>query len=145
MTARARIALAGRMAEVVRAQAFVDSFCRNHGLDEDLARRLDIILEELMVNTIRHGGVEDEPAAVEVAVSLDGDGFRLVYEDRGLPFDPLSVRPPDFDAPADRWPIGRLGVELVRRLLDDARYERAGERNRLTLTKSLAWTKESQS
>ena len=144
MSGRARIALAGRIAEVARAQAFVEAFCREHGLGEDLARRLDIILEELMVNAIRHGGIEGEPDAITVALCVDRQGLRLVYEDRGAPFDPLSVRPPDFDTPHDRWPIGRLGVQLVRRLLDEARYERAGDRNRLTLTKALAREAEPQ-
>jgi len=143
MTA-ARITLAGRIGEVARAQAFVEEFCRENGLGEDLARRIDIILEELMVNAIRHGGLEGEAEAIEVALGLEGPVLRLVYEDRGRPFDPLAVHPPDFDAPPDRWPIGRLGVQLVRRLLDDARYERTGDHNRLTLTKTLARAREPQ-
>ncbi len=56
-------------------------------------------------------------------------------EDDAVAFNPLEREAPDLNAPLEDRPIGGLGVHLVRKLMDDVRYERAGARNILTMRK----------
>jgi anti-sigma regulatory factor (Ser/Thr protein kinase) len=51
--------------------------------------------------------------------------------DRGLPFDPNTAPPPDLSR------IGGLGVHLVRNIMQDFQYQRAGEWNRITMRRAL--------
>ncbi len=53
--------------------------------------------------------------------------------DSGIPFDVLSVPPPDLDAPVMERPTGGLGIHLIKRLTDSAAYRREGGRNILEL------------
>jgi anti-sigma regulatory factor (Ser/Thr protein kinase) len=57
--------------------------------------------------------------------------------DDGQPFDPLAVDSAELDCPAAQRPIGRLGIPIVRNLVDQARYARQGERNRLFLSRRV--------
>ena len=56
-------------------------------------------------------------------------------EDDGIAFDPFTSAPePDLDASVEERRIGGLGVYFVKTLMDEAAYERRGDRNRITLT-----------
>jgi serine/threonine-protein kinase RsbW len=57
--------------------------------------------------------------------------------DDGPEFDPLAVPDADTTLPLEERPIGGLGITLVRRLMDEAEYERREGRNRLRLRRRL--------
>jgi len=61
-----------------------------------------------------------------------------VIEDDGAPFNPLTVPLPDTGADLSKRAIGGLGIRFIRALNDEVRYERAGNRNRLSLRRNLA-------
>jgi anti-sigma regulatory factor (Ser/Thr protein kinase) len=59
-------------------------------------------------------------------------------EDDGLPFDPLVRRETPAASSIADLPIGGQGIKLVRGLSDDLRYERDGDKNRLSGTQKIA-------
>ena len=61
----------------------------------------------------------------------------MVVDDDGAPFDPLQAPEPDTSRPVEERPVGGLGILIVRRLMDEITYHRAGGRNRLTMRKKL--------
>jgi anti-sigma regulatory factor (Ser/Thr protein kinase) len=61
------------------------------------------------------------------------DTFAIELDDEGIPFDPLSVKAPDINRPIEEREADGLGVFLMRKMTDEARYVREGNRNRLTL------------
>lgn len=63
------------------------------GLDPAAMQRVELVLEEALVNVIRHAYAPDAPEPLaELACGLDGDGvFRLVLTDWGAPFDPVAA------------------------------------------------------
>ena len=77
---------------------------------------------------------------VEVKLSKNADGTELSisFADRGIPFDPLTVKAPDTSAPLEERRIGGLGIHIARHLMDDIAYRRTDDgRNILTLVKHL--------
>ena len=113
--------------------------------DEDSAR-LQIILDELFTNVVKYGyeGVAAEGHAeghpeghIEVALSLKADRLIIEFVDDGCPFDPLTSPPPDLDLPVEERTIGGVGIAIVRALVDDVGYRREGNRNRLTLGRTV--------
>ena len=138
---RASIDLRGEAAELIRLQAFAETFARDSGFADDERGRLLVILEELFTNVVAHGYGRGF-AAASVAVALDWRRGRLTinFIDDGPPFDPLAYSAPDLDAPAEQRPIGGLGIAIVRALVDRARYCRQGHRNHLHLVRRLAPT-----
>ena len=111
----------------------VAEFCRVHGLDDSVEFDLNLVLEELFTNTVRHGGCEGVPQAARVRLRLAPPGVEVNYRDQGLPFNPLDAPPPDLNVPLLERKVGGLGLHLVREIMQDVRYQRSGEMNQLTM------------
>jgi anti-sigma regulatory factor (Ser/Thr protein kinase) len=98
----------------------------------DELEKLDLVLEELLVNIARYAYPAGDGAA-EVAFAPDGPGKLYVeISDWGNDFNPLDVEPPDFSRGLAERPIGGLGVFLVRSLVSDIAYRRDTDRNVLS-------------
>jgi serine/threonine-protein kinase RsbW len=97
----------------------------------------DLIIEELVTNTIKYG--YDDASVHQIFVNVSFHDGRLCIEvrDNGHPFDPLAQDAPDLTLPTDERPIGGLGIHLVRQMTDDVRYERRGDENVVTATKTF--------
>ena len=102
--------LDGYLSELGRLVEQVDRFCQAEDLDGDAAFELNLVLEELFTNVVRHGGCEGMKNAVAVRLQTVDEGeVSVVFRDRGTPFDPTSAAPPDIAASlAEREP-GRTG------------------------------------
>ena len=98
----------------------------------DELEKLDLVLEEILVNIARYAYPAGNGAA-EVAFAPDGPGKLYVeISDWGNDFNPLDVEPPDFSRGLAERPIGGLGVFLVRSLVSNIAYRREEDRNVLS-------------
>ncbi len=133
------ITVPGRPNQLRRLHAFLASFWKRHGLPPGDAMRVELGLEEVFINVVTHGLVTTDllDAPVTVAVCLRGAALELAVEDIGPAFDPLRQAPVDTSAGMESRLAGGLGVHLVRSMLDDVRYERVGDRNRLVMVARL--------
>jgi serine/threonine-protein kinase RsbW len=125
--------LDGKLSELPRLVAETARFCQQHALDETAEFQLNLVLEELFTNAIRHGGCEGMRHAARVRLEVLAGGVVIEFADRGAPFDPTKAPAPDLDAPLESRQIGGLGIHLVRQIVRDLRYERVGDWNRLTM------------
>ena len=135
---RAGITLASDGDAIAAVSAFVHEFCAVNGLDDGMAARLGVVIEELLTNSLKYAFADAGRHDIRVELALDGGAITIVYEDDGIPFDPFAIDAPSFETPVEEWPIGRLGVHLVRFLTDRFSYARAGQRNRITLVKAIS-------
>jgi anti-sigma regulatory factor (Ser/Thr protein kinase) len=62
----------------------------------------------------------------------------LTVENEGVPFNPLDAPAANDTAPIEERPIGRLGIHLLRKLMDEIEYAREGNRNRLVVRKRVS-------
>ncbi len=98
-----------------------------------LTMRANLILEELVLNTLTHG---DTSGLTEINLELESHDHALTIRlsDDGSPFDPLTEAPePDVTLPLAERPIGGLGVYLVRTMGEELEYRRENDRNHLKL------------
>ena len=123
----------GRIPEVVR---FVADRAAVAGLDPEGVKRLELAVEEAVVN-VCHYAYPGEGGVVVVRVAGEPSRLTVEVEDAGRPFDPLSAPAPDLAAPIDERRVGGLGIVLIRRLMDEVRYRRDGDRNLLTMVVKL--------
>jgi anti-sigma regulatory factor (Ser/Thr protein kinase) len=123
--------LNGDLKELTRLTSETEAFCRDRSLGPEVEFDLNLALEELFTNALRHGGCEGMQQAMEVRLQAAGDGVRVEFRDRGRPFDPTAAPAPDLSV------IGGLGIHLVRGIMDDLEYQRAGEWNLITMRRSL--------
>lgn len=135
--AEVAFALNGDLAELQRLEAEIARFCREHSLADDVAFDLNLVLEELFTNTLRHGGCEGLEDAVHIRLERDGGGVLVEFSDRGKAFDPVLAPAPDLESPLEDRRPGGLGVHLVRQIMSDLRYRRLGEWNRISMRKPI--------
>src|SRR5437016_5777091 len=93
--------LNGTLGELDRLTDEIGRFCAAHSLDEDAVFDLNLVLEELFVNTVRHGGCENMNGAAHVRMRYD-ESVQVEYRDRGMPFDPTKAPEPDIHAPLEK-------------------------------------------
>ncbi len=131
------ITLDSDIEELRRLGPFLDAFCRMQNVPDETCSHLQVALEELVINAIKHGKCEPKSGAIRLAIRRDGDQVNAVFSDTGIGFNPLEAPPPDLTKSLITRPLGGLGIHLVRHLLPSIRYERRGGRNYLFFTKSV--------
>ena len=62
----------------------------------------------------------------------------MTVADDGIPFNPLSIAPPDTGLSVEDRRIGGLGIHLVRNIMDEVTYNRRTDRNVVILVKYLS-------
>lgn len=122
---------------------FVSSRAAALGVPDSLHMKLDLVVEELVVNIASYaypdgGGdvevecVRESAPMVDAANAVPGEYFCVYLRDWGLAFDPLQGPPPDVTAAMHKRDVGGLGVHLVREMTDNCRYERRQGMNEFT-------------
>ena len=107
------------------------------GLSEACITDINICLDELFTNTISYGFEDDLEHIIRFTINLDNNVLTLNIEDEGIPFNPLEKKDPEIPADLIDVRIGGLGIHIVRKLMDDIRYERKHGKNKLTLKKFI--------
>ena len=133
------LCLSGSIHELERLTGEIGRFCGEHSLPDDVEFQLNLVLEELFVNAVRHGGCEGIPEAASVRIVLEEDGaVQVSFSDRGGPFDLTAAPDADIHAPLSERQAGGLGIHLVRQIMRDVSYRREGEWNILSMRHSAA-------
>jgi anti-sigma regulatory factor (Ser/Thr protein kinase) len=129
-----RLTLPAIAGSIAAFSQFVRSGAVAAGVAENEFGKLDLILEEILVNVARYA-YSPESGTVEVAFTPAGPHQLLVeIADFGRVFNPLQADPPDLSRGLAERPIGGLGVFLVRSMVDSITYRREGDRNVLSFT-----------
>ena len=104
-----------------------------------LIDKLNLIVEELFLNTVQHGDVDGDFHSVAISLERLPGSVQLTYEDSGQPYDPFALvdRRVLTETGAARR-VGGLGMLLIEGLANTAHYERLPQRNRIELTFALA-------
>jgi serine/threonine-protein kinase RsbW len=115
---------------------FVAQVAREGGFNEKEVYSLQLAADEAATNIIEHAYAGVSNAELDVACDMRGDTLVISMHDTGISFDPSGVKQPNLKADLSERQIGGLGIYLMRKLMDDVRYEsnpRTG--NFLTMTK----------
>ena len=119
-----------RREELHGLRAFVEAFCAQTAMGRDACLRLNLVLEELFTNTLRHGHRGDSDAPVWVSLSGGQDRRVTVsYEDTARPFNPFPRKSPDTTQELHK--LEGRGVLLLRTLSVKREYAYLFGRNRI--------------
>jgi anti-sigma regulatory factor (Ser/Thr protein kinase) len=104
------------------------------GLSARVEHRLNLVLEEIIGNTIAYGYPDAGEHALRVRVAVLADAIELELRDDARPFDPLAARPaPYLGDDLDQRRPGGLGLYLAGRFVRAGKYETEAGNNRLSL------------
>ena len=99
---------------------------------------IDIVIDEVFSNIAKYAYKPDTGmVTVRLETGKEPGVAMLVFSDTGKPYDPLKVKEPDITLSADKRPVGGLGIFLVKKIMDEVRYEHVDGKNVLYLKKYL--------
>jgi len=128
------IRLPAHVESMAAARSFLRKKMRGWNLESGLADRVELALEEALVNISRYA-YPDRPGDLEVHCRRDDEGqLQLEIHDWGIPFNPLQRDRPDSSQDFALRRVGGWGVELIRRMVDDLKYSYFEGKNILSLT-----------
>ena len=119
--------------ELERISSAIEELGQRDEWPDDLVFRVNLVLEELILNIMDYGAEDDDPD-IALEIQSKDDSISIDLSDRGRAFDPLTEAPePDLTASVGERRVGGLGVHLTKTLMDDVRYSREENRNRLSI------------
>jgi len=114
---------------------FVGDIARRSGFSEKDIYSLQLAADEAATNIIEHAYEGIKNGFIELACDMQGDLLIIIMRDEGRTFDPSKVKPPNLKADLSERQIGGLGMYLMRKLMDEVRYESTRNGNILTMIK----------
>lgn len=125
--------MANDLAALEPARRALLDFLAGRQLSERLVFKLELVLEETLMNRVWHAFADGGRHHTDLTVQLRPDALVLLFEDDGLPFDPLQAPEPTAPASLAEARPGGLGLMLARKAASACHYERADGRNRFTV------------
>lgn len=115
---------------------FVGDIARREGFSDKDVYNIQLATDEAASNIIEHAYENLPDGILELSCGVQGDVITIVLVDHGESFDPSAIPLPDLKADLSDRKIGGLGIFLMRKLMDEVRYEpKADKSNVLTMTK----------
>ena len=128
-----KIVLQNDVHQVPQLNAFVKDIAARNGLEKSAARRLQLAIEEVVVNIMEYAYSPGILGDIVIEAFCNEKRMKFVVSDEGMAFDPTAVKTPDLTQSVEDRPIGGLGIQLTRQMVDSLNYERIDGRNILTL------------
>jgi anti-sigma regulatory factor (Ser/Thr protein kinase) len=122
---------------LVAATQALEELLDRHAVSPDTGHACILALEEIVTNILKYAYSDRAVHEIRFAASVTASHVVLQFSDDGREFDPLTAPEPDLDLPLEERPIGGLGIHLIRKLADRMEYQRAGDRNVLTVSFAL--------
>lgn len=123
------ITLSVQMSAVEAGRLALLAYLERFAIDDIALNRIEVILEELVSNVVRHGEGAD---VLQIEAEYTGQAIRLVIEDNGPVFNPFEAPEPSPFTTVENATLGRQGIPLIRRLSKSVHYHRIGSVNRTT-------------
>ena len=100
--------------------------------------QIEVAVEELFVNIASYAYRPGTGTADVTVEAFDNPkAVEITFRDSGVPYGALAKQDPDISLSADDRQIGGLGIFMVKKTMDDMRYEYKDNQNVLTIRKVI--------
>ena len=128
----AKLELKAEVGGLERVTAFIDEQLEAADCPVKTQMQIELAVEEIFVNIANYAYPPGE-GVVSISAEIAGGTAVITFEDKGVPYDPLEKTDPDINLSAEQREIGGLGIFMVKKSMDDVRYEYRDGMNILTL------------
>jgi anti-sigma regulatory factor (Ser/Thr protein kinase) len=111
------------------AENWVASQASALGLGEEAEFAINLCLEELFLNAVKHGHAN----RASISVCAEAHGVTVEFADDGEPFDPTLAPAKRISGPTQDFEIGGYGTRLMQKFSRRMSYRRFEGMNRLVL------------
>jgi sigma-B regulation protein RsbU (phosphoserine phosphatase) len=132
-----KLVIKNALAEIETVSTRFSQFAEEYGLPKSIRQKTQVALDELLNNTISYAYDAVGEHTIEITVALTAQRLVITLVDSGQPFNPFAQKEPDTKKSIADRDIGGLGIQIVRKIMDDVSYERRINRNVVKLVKHL--------
>lgn len=132
-----KIKLTNKLSDLEKIRDAMENIGAEWSIDPQTCMSVNLALEEAFTNIVNYAFENNDPQEIVVDIKKQDGKLIFVIKDEGRPYDPTKAPEPDTSLPAEDRPIGGLGIFLIRKIMDDVKYQRNGAQNQLTLTKNI--------
>jgi serine/threonine-protein kinase RsbW len=129
-----RLSLQSELSEIGKIPPWIDDLAARYSLPENVQSAINLCLEEVLSNVIRHGYRCELGRTVSVQFNALPDGrYIFVVDDEAPYFNPLEA--PELPKISPKIPIqiGGQGIRFLREFTSSLEYEPTATGNRLRL------------
>lgn len=123
------ITIANQMSMIPVIQASVSAYCKAAGAGEKISGQMELVIEEIVTNVIRHEYLPGQRETITLIFSLQGGSLELLVRFQGIPFDVVSLKQWEnktgIDQIVDSGGRG-VGLRLIGQFCDDVSYRNLG-------------------
>ena len=99
--------------------------------------QVNVAIDELFSNIAYYAYEAEGDATVRVEIIEESMEIVLTFLDNGIPYNPLEKEDPDTTLSAEEREIGGLGIFMVKKTMDDVKYEYKDGQNILKIVKKM--------
>lgn len=117
----------------------VRSLCEVTPLDDTTRGQMELCVVEAATNIIKHAYQNSDQGSIKLQVQIFPDHIVFVFQDQGIPMDEspqtyfTELDPDDISSWQDE--SMKMGVYLIRSIMDETVYEHRNKTNYLTMAK----------
>jgi len=115
---------------------FIEQIGKRFNFNQKIINSFKLVVDEACTNIIRHGYRDIKNGEITVRAIVRRLSLTIVIVDNGKSFDPRQVQNPDLDKYVSIGKKGGLGIFMMRKLMDDIKYNVTSRGNELRLTKT---------
>lgn len=119
-----------------KAMAYIRSRLEEAGCSEKVIRDMEISSSEVISN-INMYAYPDGGGTIRISADVVERIATVIFRDSGPEYNPLERSNPDAEKRIREHKIGGFGIFIVKKLMDNVRYERTDGMNVLTIMKEL--------
>ncbi len=125
-----RTRVPAKLENLEKLQKFIADFAGNQGFSDKRIMEIELACEEALVNIFNYAYPDGKQGDVEVDCKVDHKGdFIIELVDAGQPFDLKALPEPDLNADVSERRIGGLGNVLIKKFVDEIKYQRRLNQN----------------
>lgn len=133
-----KITLEAVIENLTQVTAFVDEQLEAADCPIRAHSLINVAVDELFTNVARYAYTpETGPITVCMELQADPAAAVITFIDEGTPYNPLLREQPDTTLPRRARKIGGLGIHMVKKTMDDLRYEYRDGQNVVTIVKAF--------
>jgi serine/threonine-protein kinase RsbW len=133
-TSEELLILQSELGDLALVPPWIERMASAHAIPATTEFAMNLCLEEILSNIIRHGYSNEPGHAISIRFSaIRKDQFQLAIEDQALPFNPVTADISSIEETLEGRREGGLGIRLVRSFAGGMKHEALPGGNRLTI------------
>lgn len=117
--------------QLAKVRNFVVKHARQANVGETHIEALRLAIDEACANVIEHAYQGNPSKEVSLAITIEPTRVVVQIRDHGRPFDRTTYQRPNVMELSRKRKSGGLGVDIIRRLMDEVQYLNHGDTNEI--------------